>query len=340
MGYREATLLHLILQRPHEQSTTKGHNIVLITDITERIIEVCTGQAIDRVDCDLEGLCKILGRRFIVQILCQTSVEHMPHRLEVTMLDEDTSVQNIREVLGKLAKAVHCSDRVGMQRCDIQQSHVPVHARLGVDISTLTKIVATIHVLPVFVLVAREGSDDVVTLVLRIARFTRCKIGINQLRLLFVTKDDLRGECIGRVIDRHSGQVSQDLSCRPVTFQMVEDGFRRNDIVIAICSDIVPKVFGDRLIPRKTEFLMVNTKIDLPLLQTLLLGCKVINVRIRYVIRLAKERITTSSDDPLRKLVELHVVIADQSAIQNMIVVSAAVEAYETEPHQFLDLRR
>ena len=87
---------------------------------------------------------------------------------------------------------------------------------------------------------------------------------------------------------------------------------------------------------------MVNTQLNLKFLQRLLVAsrCKVVYIRIGYVIRFTKKAIRAAIHNLLRKVVEFQVGVPHHPGIQNMIVVSTAVESNKSEPHQVFNFRR
>ena len=121
---------------------------------------------------------------------------------------------------------------------------------------------------------------------------------------------------------------------------MLEYCLRGIHVVVAVIRHRVPQLFGDRLIPVKVEFLVLQTKLDLPLLQTLLLRGEVVDVCVRDVVRLGEIRVRTLLDDPLRDHVEFLVVVAQRRRVDNMIVIATVVEARQLGAQQSLDLFR
>ena len=88
---------------------------------------------------------------------------------------------------------------------------------------------------------------------------------------------------------------------------------------------------------------MVDAQLDFPLLQRLLFGAEIIDVRIRDVIRLTKEAVVApglflAADDALGQVIELLVGVSHQTGVEDVIVIPAAVEADQVELHQFLNL--
>ena len=85
----------------------------------------------------------------------------------------------------------------------------------------------------------------------------------------------------------------------------------------------------------------MDTQLDLPLLEALLLGGEVVHIRIGQVVCLAEKRVAAAlDDDPLRQIVQLLVGISHEAGIKHVVIVPAAVEAHEPELEQLLDLRR
>ena len=85
---------------------------------------------------------------------------------------------------------------------------------------------------------------------------------------------------------------------------------------------------------------MVNTQFYLPFFQRLLLRTEIIDIRIRCIICLSKECFIIAIDDCLRQLIQLFVIVADQSSVQNMIIVPTTVKADKSASHKLLNLRR
>ena len=281
MRNNKAPFLDLILQGSHKQGSTKGYNIIFVTNITERIVEICRSEAVNTVNCDLESLGQVFCRRFIFQIWSEPTAKELLSSLIILMLNRNTSVQNIFKVLCVLTKDIHCNRRVWMHRCDIQKRYVRIHSRFRIYPAALSKIISSIHVMTINKGVSRKGRDNICSLILRIARFSCFKIRINEFRLLLFPKYDSGSKRICRVVYRHSSNFGQDLSRGPVSFEMVKDSFCCQNIVIAILGDFNPFPFRNRLIPWKSELFMTDTEFNLPFFQRLLLGSKVINVRIR-----------------------------------------------------------
>ena len=70
-------------------------------------------------------------------------------------------------------------------------------------------------------------------------------------------------------------------------------------VVVTIFSYFRPHFFRNRLIPRQTKFLVMDTKLDFPFFKGLLSRSEVVYVRIRYVISFAEETVRTLVDYPL-----------------------------------------
>ena len=173
----------------------------------------------------------------------------------------DTYIHKVIEVFGVLTKVVHGDRRVWVQRCHIQQRDIPVHTRFGIDIAAQTKVCSTEHVVhPAIIafdpLVTREGIDDVfghqnirLDLGQRIL-FAGSKVSVDKLWMFLFAKDNARGQCVGRVVDRQSGNICQDLPGYKVCMTCVEHGFCCQNVIVAVFRDLVPKAFRHGLVPR------------------------------------------------------------------------------------------
>ena len=170
-----------------------------------------------------------------------------------------------------------------------------------------------------------------------------CEISVIELILWFplVSKYNLLGKCIGCIVHRHTSQIRQNLSCCPVSLQIMECRFGCDYIVITVFSNFGPQFLRNWLIPRKSQLLMVDTHLDFQFLQALFISsrCKVIHICIRNIVGFSKETIGAAADDFLREVIKLLVCITHESCIQNMIIISPAVKPNQPESHQFLNLR-
>ena len=119
---------------------------------------------------------------------------------------------------------------------------------------------------------------------------------------------------------------------------MLEYCLRGIHVVVAVICHCVPQLFRDGLIPVKVKFLVLQAKLDLPLLQTLLLRGEVVDICVRDVVRLREIRVRALADDPLRDHVEFLVAVPQRSRVDNMIVIATVVEANQLGTQQSLDL--
>ena len=349
----KTTLLHLMLQIDHEQSATLGHDVILVTNITEGIVEGCCREAVDRVDGDFQCLSQVSCCLVISQVFSQFPTEHIFGFSKVAMLDSEPRIQNILEPLRVLvAEEVLCHDTARVHRGNIQQSNVPVHARLCIDVATFTDFFA-----PVCRLAALEnitGKDrsslNVKAGVLRVIRVTDFVLNCSQvthvtvvelvLRLAVPAKYNPGGQAVGRIIDRHLGDIRQDFSRGEIRLPGVEDCFCGNNVIVTVFCNLLPQLLCHRLVPGQAELFVVDAKLDFPLLQALLLGAEVVNIGIADVICLAEETVFATTDDTLTELIQLLIRITHKPCIQNMIVIPAAVESDKAEFQQLLNLSR
>ena len=106
------------------------------------------------------------------------------------------------------------------------------------------------------------------------------QISVVELALGFAVfaKYNLCRKTICRIVDRDvrnavqkSYQINLNFSGNKVSLTSIEDRFRCDNIIITILGNLWPKLFCNGFIPRQAKFLMVNSKLDLPLLEGLLL---------------------------------------------------------------------
>ena len=111
------------------------------------------------------------------------------------------------------------------------------------------------------------------------------------LWMLLFTKYNSGGETVRGVVRQHPCNFCQNKSCIPVRFEMIECCLRCNHIVLAILGDLIPHILWNRLIPRQTKFLMMNTEFNLEFLQALFVCCRceVINIRVRDIVCLTEQ---------------------------------------------------
>ena len=109
-------------------------------------------------------------------------------------------------------------------------------------------------------------------------RFRQISVVELALRFAVFTKYNLCGKTICRIIDRDvsnavhkSYQINLDFSGNKVALTSIEDRFRCDNIIVTILGNLWPKLFCNLFIPRQAKLLMVNSKLDLPLLEGLLL---------------------------------------------------------------------
>ena len=249
-----------------------------------------------------------------------------------------------------------------MHGSDVQKSDVAIHTRLRVDIPAFTDFLSPIDGLAILEGVSGEDrpllfvKGRIPVKVLRphcerqvgvrikyLADIPHVPVVEHVLRLTVAAEDDPGSQGVGGVVHRHPSHVRQDLTSDKVSLPGIEHGLGGDDIIVAVFGDLHPHVFRHGLIPGKAQFLMVNTELDLPLFQRLLLGAEVVHVCIRNVVGLTKEAVVAPSflftaDDALREIIELLVGVAHQTGVEDMVVVPAAVEANQVELHQILNL--
>src|SRR5690606_18356131 len=197
----------------------------------------------------------------------------------------------IGEVLGVLPEQVELLDRGRMHGGHVEKSDILVHARLSVDIASLTRGLTSISRLPHVERVAREHLGEVGVLELL-------------LRLSIVSKYDLRGMLLGRGVDWKSREVCQDLSRNEVPLQMLERLIGGLNVVRTVVGDLSDLVFRDRLVPGELHLLVFEPELQLPLLQRLLDRSVIEDVSEGDVVCLTEICVRHVVDDLLAELVE------------------------------------
>ena len=161
------------------------------------------------------------------------------------------------------------------------------------------------------------------------------------LWMLFLAKYNSGGKAVRCIIRNTAGNLRQHQAGVPVGFEMVKSCFRRKHVILAILSNLVPHILCYRLIPRKSQLLMMNPKLDLEFLQALFVCCrsKVVNIRVGDVICLTKQiAVVVVIDDAGRQLENFHRTVTEHGCVENMVVVPAVIEADQLIAEQFFDL--
>ena len=243
------------------------------------------------------------------------------------MLDQDTSLLELAVPLGVWPEQLEILNRCWVHRRNIQQGHVLIASRLGADVSALADLLAAVCRLAVLVLVAGEHLRQV------------CVLQV-LLSVPLTLEYDLSGQLVGAGVDRETCDRSEDLTCLPVRLQMVPYLLCGDDVVVAICGDLFPHLLRHRFVPGKTELLVVDTQFDLPLLEGLLLGGEVVDIGVGQVVGLSESLLDKIVDDLTREVIELNVRVAQDTTVEDMVVVPTVVESYELPLHKIRDLVR
>ena len=342
MGDRETSALHELLEIHHEQSTSLGDDVVLVVWITERVREARSRQTVHAVDRDLQSIRQCLGIVLTLQIWRQRTVQHLLSRVVLTMLDGHTSSLNIGELLGVRTEQIQVLNRGGVHGSHVEKCDIAVHARLGVDVTTLADLFALVRALSEVVDVPREMNRIRPDLLTVLELLSRSQVGVDKLvlRLAVVPENDPGGVRVRGRVHRQSGNIGQHTTSDEVLVAIVEDRLRGGDVVCAVVRNLKDLVVRDRLVPRVLVLLVMDPELELELLETLLLRREVVNIRVRQIIRLAEEDVlAVTFNDLLAEVVELLVRVAHVPSVQNMVVVPSVVEPDQLHPHELFDLR-
>src|SRR5690606_25274930 len=320
-------LLNRVLQINHEQCTALSDDVVNVSIVLEGIRELGRGQTIDDVDHNLQSVRECLSIFFALQIWLQSAIKHLTCGLVVLMLNRNTSLLQRREVLRVDSEEVEFFDRRRMHRCNVELNNILVVTRLSIDVTTFTDLLSSVSALTVTKLTTLE--------VFRELRIFELVLGT-----LIALKDDSCGVFLCRVIDRETTELRQDLTCNEVLITIHEGRLSRNNIVVTILCDFFPLLFRNRLVPGKTELLVMNSELHLELFQTLLLRAKVINIRKGKVVRSTETGVGLVSDDVLRELIQLLIAVAHDAPIENMVIIATTVKPDKELLGEFLNLVR
>ena len=181
----ESARLHLIPEVDHEQSTTFCDDVVYITLVTERIVELCRGETINRVNdrfqCQCQIICRHLASLNHIDGFVQTTIQHGSSLIKLSMLYGNTSVFDLFKALRiDQTKQLFRNDRTRMHRRNVQNHNLPVYTRFSVDIATFANRlligirVECIHIpigrFPIFIFVSgKYGPIQIIKEVVLIA---------------------------------------------------------------------------------------------------------------------------------------------------------------------------
>ena len=214
-----------------------------------------------------------------------------------------------------------------MHARNVEKCDVDVDSWFGVDVSTLTDLLPAIGRLAESVLIARELLTE---------------IGVYELTLgvPVLSEDDELTVLVGRVIRSQTRQFGKHEAGLPVCMEVVEYLLGCNNIVIAVSRDFLPTILGNVFVPRNTQLLVVQAKLDLPLLEGHLGCCEVVHIGVGQVVCLDEPSSHAVLDDPLTQVVQLGVVEPQRTSVENMVVVFTAVESDKPHLTEGLNLLR
>ena len=212
-----------------------------------------------------------------------------------------------------------------MHARNVEKGDVDIDPFLGVDVPAFAHFFAAVGRLTERVLIARKLLTE---------------IGVYEfiLGIPVLPEDNELTVLVRRVIRRQTRQLSKHKTGLPVRMEVVEHLLGCDNVVITVLRHLFPALLGDILVPRKPELLVMQPKLDLPLLEGHLGSCEVVHIGVGQVVRLDKAGSYAVLDDSLAQVIQLGVVEAQRTSIENMIVVLPAVEADETHLAEGLNL--
>ena len=182
-----------------------------------------------------------------------------------------------------------------MHARNVEKCDVDVDSWFGVDVSTLTDLLPTIGRLAESVLIARELLTE---------------IGVNEftLRIPVLPEDDELTVLVCRVVRSQTRQLGKHKAGLPVRMEVIEYRLGGDNIIVTVGCNFLPTILWNVLIPRNTKLLVVQPKLNLPLLKRHLGCCEVVHISVGQVIGLDESSSDAILDDPLAQVVQLGVV--------------------------------
>ena len=120
----------------------------------------------------------------------------------------------------------------------------------------------------------------------------------------------------------------------------MKQSFSSQYVVITVFSYFGPFLFRYRLVPVHSQLLVMNAKINLKLLQALLLTAKVKNVGEAIVPCFPEISIRVSANNSFTYLVYLFWLVPKSDGMKNMVIVLSIVESNQIVLKQFLNITR
>ena len=199
----ETSTDYFILKCSHKQSSTKSNNVILISNITERVREISSSKTIYRIDCYFQCLCKVFSCTLIVQIWSKLTIKHRSSFIKLFVLNVNSCIQNIFEVLSVFSETIHCNNRMRMQASNIKKSYIRIHSRFSINISAQSKIGATIHVFAILEFISRKCLYYIRNERM-VCAFASSKISVYKLRMFLFTKYNSGSKRISCVVSCHA----------------------------------------------------------------------------------------------------------------------------------------
>ena len=212
-----------------------------------------------------------------------------------------------------------------MHARSVEKCDVDVDSWLGVDVSALTDLLPTIGRLAESVPIARELLTE---------------IGVNEftLRIPVLPEDDELTVLVGRVVRSQTRKLGKHKAGLPVRMEVIEYLLSRNNIVIAVLRHLFPAILGNILVPRQAELLVVQPKLNLPLLEGHFGGCEVVHIGVGQVVCLDEPSSDAVLDDALTQVIQLGVIEPECTSVENMVVILPTVESDKPHFTEGLDL--
>ena len=182
-----------------------------------------------------------------------------------------------------------------MHARNVEKGDVDIDPFLGVDVPAFAHFFAAVGRLTERVLIARKLLTE---------------IGVYEfiLRIPVLPEDNELTVLVRSVIRCQTRQLGKHKTGLPIRMKVVEDLLGCNNVVVAVFRDFLPTLLRNILVPGEPEFLVMQPKLDLPLLERHLCGCEVVHIGVGQVVCLEKASSDAILNDSLAQVVQLGVI--------------------------------
>jgi hypothetical protein len=121
--YSKPSFLNRALQVDHEKSSTLCYDVVLVSDISERVVELSRSQTVNGVDYNLQGIRQVC-RRVLHLPIWASRPSRISERFKVSSLNMNSSPLEFREAFRILPEEIETLNSRRMHRRNIEHGNV------------------------------------------------------------------------------------------------------------------------------------------------------------------------------------------------------------------------